>query len=287
MSSRVSIPIASRLMGSALTTSTFTLAGWPSWSNESGGRHGKRATLLSCSCRTRSESVRRDPHSDQARVSLAVDLHRDCSRRSRRAEARLHLRSSGASTVIQRFRCLLSSLVAKTVPRPVAHANRRRLTPPSGPSDACQPTLTRPTRMPVRCLPVTRRPARVASPGSSRVVDLPALFHAGSSMGTHPSEVSPRSRRTTLSGPAVLLAVFSRSIRRSVCSTRFVAKVPPKRALSREITLRCRGFEDLSHQRTSRLAASGLAASGCVHHRRRCSRLRRVAPLLVVPPLRG
>lgn len=62
---------------------------------------------------------------------------------------------------------------------------------------------------------------------------------------------------------------------------------PPKRARSREITLRCRGFEDLSHQRTSRLAASGLAASGCVHHRRRCSRLRRVAPLLVVPPLRG
>jgi hypothetical protein len=42
-------------------------------------------------------------------------------------------------------------------------------------------------------LAASRQPARFTSPGSSRVVDLPALFHAGSSMGTRPSEVSPRS----------------------------------------------------------------------------------------------
>lgn len=42
-------------------------------------------------------------------------------------------------------------------------------------------------------LAVTRRPARFASPGSARVANLSALFHAESSIGTLPSEVSPRS----------------------------------------------------------------------------------------------
>jgi hypothetical protein len=36
-----------------------------------------------------------------------------------------------------------------------------------------------------------------------------------------------------------------------------------------------------------RLAAQRITADGCVRRRRRCSRLRRVAPLLVVSPLRG
>jgi hypothetical protein len=57
-----------------------------------------------------------------------------------------------------------------------------------GPFDACQLTLTRPSVPPCG----VRRPAGFTSPGSSRVANLPALFHAGSSMGTHPSEVSPR-----------------------------------------------------------------------------------------------
>ena len=42
-------------------------------------------------------------------------------------------------------------------------------------------------------LAVTRRPARFTSPGSARVANLSALFHAESSIGTLPSEVSPRS----------------------------------------------------------------------------------------------
>lgn len=79
-----------------------------------------------------------------------------------------------------------------------------------------------------------------------------------------------RSSRTLLSP----LPFVSRNARRSVRSTRYVARRPRGRGYRRELTLRCRGFEDLSYQRTSRLAASGLAASGCVHHRRRCSRLR-------------
>jgi hypothetical protein len=36
------------------------------------------------------------------------------------------------------------------------------------------------------------RPAGFTSPGSSRVADLPAMFQTGSSLGTRPSEVSPR-----------------------------------------------------------------------------------------------
>ena len=73
-----------------------------------------------------------------------------------------------------------------------------------GPYDACQSTLHAATW----CnLAIALRPAEVASLGSSRGADLPAMSHAGSSMGTLPSEVSPRRRRQTLSGRAFLLAV--------------------------------------------------------------------------------
>jgi hypothetical protein len=67
-------------------------------------------------------------------------------------------------------------------------------------------------------------------------------------LGHPPSEVSPRRRRTTLSSRAVLHAV-------------------PHLAVSQ-----LRGFQ---------------LPVGCVLRRRRCSRLRRAAPLLVVFPLRG
>jgi hypothetical protein len=56
-------------------------------------------------------------------------------------------------------------------------------TSPSGPYDAFQSTLA----VAVSCsVAAARRPAGFTSPGSSRVADLPALFHAGSSMGTTP-----------------------------------------------------------------------------------------------------
>ena len=56
-------------------------------------------------------------------------------------------------------------------------------TSPSGPCDAFQSTLD----VAVSCsVAAARRPAGFTSPGSSRVADLPALFHAGSSLGTTP-----------------------------------------------------------------------------------------------------
>lgn len=129
--------------------------------------------------------------------------------------------------------------------------------------------------MPVRCLPVTRRPARVASPGSSRVVDLPALFHAGSSMGTHPSEVSPRSRRTILSDPAVPLAVC-------------LAERPPERALdaicrakASRTRLSARAHLAVSRLRGFELPAH-LAPCGV---RPRCERMRSPPSALFTPPM--
>jgi hypothetical protein len=87
---------------------------------------------------------------------------------------------------------------------------------PSGPSDACQPALTRPPC----CLAASRRPAGFTSPGSARVANLPAVFHAGSSLGTHPFRgFSP----LTAAGPS----------RAQLSSMPFP-------------TLRCRSFEDFS-----------------------------------------
>ena len=108
-----------------------------------------------------------------------------------------------------------------------------------------------------------RRPARFASPGSARVANLSALFHAESSMGTLPSEVSPRSSPPDPLGSC-----------RPPCRFPSPLQVMP----------RFRGFELFN-------AVSPCgdihSSNGCVLRRRRCSRLRRVAPLLVVVPLRG
>jgi len=112
-------------------------------------------------------------------------------------------------------------------------------------------------------LAVTRRPARFASPGSARVANLSALFHAESSIGTLPSEVSPRSSPPDPLGSC-----------RPPCRFPSPLQVMP----------RFRGFELFN-------AVSPCgdihSSNGCVLRRRRCSRLRRVAPLLVVVPLRG
>jgi hypothetical protein len=75
-----------------------------------------------------------------------------------------------------------------TTPERAVDFTRARLAPPLGPCDACQLTLTRPSVPPCG----VRRPAGFTSPSSARVANLPALFHAGSSMGTRPSGASPR-----------------------------------------------------------------------------------------------
>ena len=134
----------------------------------------------------------------------------------------------------------------------------RQVTSPLGPFDAFQSTLTRPSRAILR---PHAEPAGVASPSSSRVVDLPALFHAGSSMGTRPSEVSPRALPPDPLGP-----------RRPPC------RFPPCGVAAPRISASSSAF-------VLRLRLDPLR--GCVLQRRRCSRHRWVAPLLVVSPLRG
>lgn len=71
-------------------------------------------------------------------------------------------------------------LLAQAAAESLRHGSLRRLPIHAHAADSCY-------------LAASRRPAGNASPGSSRVADLPALFHAGSSMGTLPSEASPRS----------------------------------------------------------------------------------------------
>lgn len=119
------------------------------------------------------------------------------------------------------------------------------LASPSGPFDACQPALTRPSERPCgrsptdrSCLPRFRSCRESASHISDWSV------HGHHSL----QRFLPARRRTTLSDRAVLHAV-------------------PHLAVSR-----LRGFQP---------------SSGCVHRLRRCSHRRRVAPLLVVSPLRG
>jgi hypothetical protein len=117
------------------------------------------------------------------------------------------------------------------------------------------------------CLATARRPTGFASPGSSRVVDLPALFHAGSSMGTHPSEVSPRSSPHDPLGS-----------RRPPCRSSPCGAAAPRISASR-----------LVHPcgRPMRCAQRAARRTDAFSMRRRCSRHHRVAPLLVVSPLRG
>lgn len=170
----------------------------------------------------------------------------------------------------EEFDVCTPGVIAETVPRPVARANRRRLTLPLGPSDACQPTLTRPTRMTLR--PHADRPG----------LPLPARLV---SWICQPCFMLVRPWAPTLQ--RFLPARAAGSSRILLSSLPFVSRNARRSGRSTRCTLRCRGFEDFSRQRTSRLAASGLAASGCVHQCQRYSRLRWVAPLLVVPPLRG
>jgi hypothetical protein len=107
---------------------------------------------------------------------------RNTSHEANITRARLHL------ALLEQLIAALSSVTAEMVlPPPIARLRRSlRLWVPPTPSDAR-------SRGHPCCLAASRQPTGIASPGSARVVHLPALFHAGSSMGTRPSEVSPRS----------------------------------------------------------------------------------------------
>jgi hypothetical protein len=120
------------------------------------------------------------------------------------------------------------------------HRSRRLWVPPTPSNPSSRGRLIQPRG----CMPT----GRIYLSGSSRVSDLPAIFQAGSSMGTLPSEASPRPT------PQVPLGPCSPPCRFPPCG----AAAPRISAFARMRFLR-----------------------------RRCSRRRRVAPLLVVSPLRG
>ena len=141
-----------------------------------------------------------------ASISLAVDLRfRSAPERAVRARTRLHLGSSRAIDVLAIESAssspasspMIVPLITRLRELPQNHSaigSLRRLPTRAHAADSCD-------------LAASRRPARTAYPGSARVADLPALFHAGSSMGTLLQRFLPVRRRRILSDPAVLHAV--------------------------------------------------------------------------------
>lgn len=109
-------------------------------------------------------------------------------------------------------------------------------------------------------LAAARRPTGFTSPGSSRVEDLPVIFRPDRPWAPDLQRFLP--------------AVAARS-------SRIVLSPLPFH------TLRCRGSEDSSYRRHHALRRACHLPCGCVLRRRRYSRRQRVAPLLVVSPLRG
>jgi hypothetical protein len=112
-------------------------------------------------------------------------------------------------------------------------------------------------------LTVSRQPARVASPSSSRVADLPAIFHAGSSMGTLPSEASLHSCRRVLSDSTVPPAVCHLAVLRLrgferpslTCTLRCTAHCERMRSLSETFSHLTTGRSSLGRFPPSRMTS--------------------------------
>jgi hypothetical protein len=227
MSYRVSVPTTARHIGLAQPPRPSSLAGWSTWPLHRGGDPVERATLLSCSSHSRSELVRRYPLPGFASAFLAV-----------------HLGSRPPLRAVATFPC-----------GPVSGV--RHHFAKMGPYDACQPSLTRPSRAILRSLA-----DRPGLPFPAHPVSLICQPYFMPDRPWVPSlqRFLPARRRATLSGCAVLPAVSHLAVPR------------------------LRGFQ-LSAPRS--LATAPALSNGRVLRRRRCSRRRRVAPLLVVFPLRG
>lgn len=151
---------------------------------------------------------------------------------------------------------------------------------PAGPYDAYQHLPTRPSRAVLRQL--------ADRPGLPPPVLLVACicqpcFMLDRPWAPLPSEASPRSRRpghtplAEASRPRLGLSPLPFPISHRACG-------------EADTAVTCRGSEDSSSTAMVRRAETRLALgypNGCVLRRQRCSRPRRVAPLLVVSPLRG
>jgi hypothetical protein len=221
MSSRVSIPTASRLMGSAQPPRPSPLRVGPrGLAIGVVSREPRHHPLMLLSYAFGTCPPHPSPRCRPS-VSLAVDLVRGHSRRSHRTGARLHLDSSGRNhRDRKRPRCVSSGVIAETALSGVEPSScdasllpRASATCATDPQSHSAPGSLRrlPARVDVAACDPSRgspRPAGFASPDSSRLANLPAMFQAGTSMGTLPSEASLRPCRPTLSDPTVLPAVF-------------------------------------------------------------------------------
>jgi hypothetical protein len=221
MSSRVSLPIASRLMGLAQPPRPSPLRVGPRG-------HAIRGGVTGTAPPSSHALVVRVRNLSAASLSPVSDFGLPCGRpRPRPLPKEPPYRSTPPSRLVRNepSRSQTTSMrpLPSSSPRPLCSGSSPRLatraccpglrplarpihrvTPLLGPSDACQLARYVAACDPSRGSP---RPAGFASPDSSRVANLPALFHAGTSMGTHPSEVSLRPRRPILSNQAVLPAV--------------------------------------------------------------------------------
>jgi len=111
--------------------------------------------------------------------------------------------SEGASSLITSLAAESPGVFAETVPLPPLARSRQD-------HFACGSLRRLPTPAHAAVsydLAAARRPTGFTSPGSSRVEDLPVMFQTGSSLGSLPSEASPRRRRQILSDRAVPPAV--------------------------------------------------------------------------------
>jgi len=155
VSSRVSVPSISRLIGSARPPRPSPLRAGPH-GLINGVASRLSFTILSCSCHSRSESFRRYHLSGPLQPSLRSTFACDDSRKSHRTRARLYLCSSKNTSSSSRDSD--ASFLASQLrsPRSRSLSQARQDHSASGPSDACQSTLTRLSVRPCGLTPTGR-----------------------------------------------------------------------------------------------------------------------------------
>jgi hypothetical protein len=179
--------------------------------------------------------------------------------------------SLGCELGLPRGRPLLRRLLAKPSTPSTPHS-------PAGPYDAFRCLPTRPPRATLRWLadrPGLPHPALLVA-----CICQPCL-RLDRPWAPLPSEVSPRSRRP---GHTPL----AEASRPQPGPSSLPFPVSPRRPAVRQTpATRRRDSEDSCSTARPHVTARPGYPNGCVLRRRRCSRPRRVAPLLVVTPLRG
>jgi hypothetical protein len=210
MSFRVSIPLTAHLIGSAQPPRRSSSRNRPR-GLINGVASRLSVAILSCPCRSRSESFRRNPRSSSLWLPLRSTSTSNNSRGSSLAEARLHPDYPKRSSASKKSPTPHLVVTAETV----LHISRLH-EPPQNHS-----AFGSLRRLPIHAHAAIRATLRPHSdgpglppPALTRVANLPAIFHAGSSMGTLPSEASLHSCRRALSDSTVPPAVFHLAVPR-------------------------------------------------------------------------